>query len=76
MVLTMDELEMIVTGANIAGYMEEQNIIAVSDDTELTQFLVNTMNRYEQIEKEEAWWDIPAWHEYVESVLRQEYGEK
>lgn len=74
--LNRDELEMLVTGANISGYMEEKGMIAVGDDTELTSFLLEQIDVFEADANGEPWWDRPPWHDFIDCKLREQYGAK
>ena len=74
MVLNNTELTMIVTGANMAGYMEQNSRIAIDDDDKLTDLLVDALNKYEQWQEKNDWWDMPSWNDYIEARLLEEYG--
>lgn len=63
------DLEFIVSGANIAGYMESAEKIYVDSDTELTAFLVDEYNKWVNDD-----YANESWQEHIEMRLRQEYG--
>lgn len=73
--LTREELEMLVTGANISGYKEQAGTIAVDDDTDLTDFLLEQIDVFEEEQNGEPWWDRPPWHDWISYKLDEQYGE-
>jgi hypothetical protein len=72
--LNFTELTFIVTGANLAGYMEADEQITASDDEEMTRFLQDCLNEYEQMQEESDWWDAPPWIDYIKAKLIEHYG--
>ena len=45
----MDDMELIVTAANITGYFENAGMIVVGDDMELTQFCLTLYGRIQMM---------------------------
>jgi hypothetical protein len=62
-----DDLVSIVTGANIAGYMEQRGEITVNDDEELTEFLTSQYELYRSEHSDEDWF------EFIKNALLQHY---
>jgi hypothetical protein len=65
----MDDMELIVTAANITGYFENAGKIVVGDDMELTQFCLNVVNKYYQ----DTDIDV-AFPEFVEALVLQTFA--
>lgn len=62
-----EELEYIVAAANVAGYLEKADQIVVSDDCELTCFLVALLN---------AWGgEKDTFVDYADEKLRERFGD-
>ena len=66
-----DDLEYIVTGANIAGFLEHNDCIYVPSDRELTEFLLDRLNAYESTTNEDY-----NWTDYIMDELTLEYGKE
>lgn len=66
-----DDLELIVTGANIAGYLEHNECIYVPSDTELTDFLLDRLRTYYS---DPHGYDDICWAEYIMDELTNRYG--
>lgn len=68
-VVYSETLETIVAGANIAGYMESEDKIAVDDDMTLTDFLVDTYNAWKDDEDK-----IENWYDNIYEALLSKFG--
>jgi len=66
---TSGELEMIVTGAHIAGGMERAYEIDTGTDMELMEFLVDSYNRYMS-----DFDSTESFAEYIERHLLETFG--
>ena len=54
--------------------MEADEQITASDDEEMTGFLQDCLNSYEQMQEESDWWDAPPWIDYIKAKLIEHYG--
>ena len=66
-----DDLEFIVTAANIAGYLEAEGIIFIESDTALTQFILDRYLKYRDSE-----WMSVSFYSYMQNQLIKEFGYK
>lgn len=71
MTCKFDDLEFIVCAANIAGYLEAQEIIYVDSDMDLTEFILNKFKYW----RDEEWTDA-SFNEYIRDQLIHEFGFK
>ena len=67
-----DDLELIVTGANISGMLEHNNCIYVPSDCELTMFLVKKLNDYQSTGHA----DNENWTDFIMDELALQYGKE
>ena len=63
-----DTLQLIITAANLAGYMEKEDKIDVPDDTALMEFIVSAYNDWSTNV------DYVSWDEYIEAALEKRFG--
>ena len=72
--MTRDEVVFIVTGANMAGYMEHANKIAIDDDDQLTSFLLKEYDEWSEkyLDDRLSEYDM-FWNCYIERRLMEEY---
>lgn len=68
---TLGDLEFIVCAANIAGYLEAQEIIYVDSDMCLTEFILNKLKYW----CDEEWTDA-SFEDYIRDQLIDEFGFK
>ena len=68
---TLDDFEFIVCAANIAGYLEAQEIIYVDSDMCLTEFILNKFKYW----RDEEWTDT-SFEDYIRDQLIHEFGFK
>lgn len=66
---TLDDLEFIICAANIAGYLEAQEIIYVDSDMHLTEFILNKFKYW----RDEEWTDA-SFEDYIRDQLINEFG--
>lgn len=66
-----DDLEFIVTAANIAGYLEAEEIIVIDSDTQLTQFILDRYLKYRDNE-----WMSVSYHSYMRDQLIDKFKNK
>ena len=64
-----EDLETIVSGANIAGFLEHHKCIYVPSDRELTEFLIDRLNAYESTTHENE-----NWTDFIMDELTLKYG--
>lgn len=69
-VLSCGDLESIVAGADIAGYLESTQEIVVDTDEELADILLNTYRKWLPLETDDSFLT------YVEKALRKAFGQK
>lgn len=73
--MTRDEVVFIVTGANMAGYMEHANKIAIDDDDQLTSFLLKEYDTWDEKSGNDTLSEYDMfWNCYIERRLMEEYG--
>lgn len=66
--VNMDDMERIVSVANIAGYLENAERIVVEDDRELTKFCLAILEQYYREDER-----ICSFLEYAEAALLDKY---
>ena len=66
-----DDLEFIVSAANIAGYLEAEEIIFIESDMQLTQFILDRYLKYRGAE-----WMSVSFFSYMRNQLIKEFGYK
>ena len=71
MTYEFDDLEFIVCAANIAGYLEAQEIIYVDSDMHLTEFILYKLKYW----RDEEWTDA-SFQDYIRGQLIDEFGFK
>ncbi len=64
------DLELVVSAANQAGYMESNGSIYVDDDTELTEFILEILYEYGELPEE----NTQSFVDYACDRLMEEYG--
>ena len=64
------DLELVVSAANQAGYLESAGKIYVDDDTELTEFILEILYEYGELPEE----DSQSFVDYACDRLLEEYG--
>lgn len=67
--ISFDDIELIVAAANIAGFLEANNKISVSSDTELTEFILKTLEKYQS--KHEI---SMSFNEFIVDALLKEFS--
>ena len=67
-----DDLEFIVTAANIAGYLEAEGIIFIESNTVLTQFILARYLKY----RDSEWTSVAFYNSYIRNQLIKEFGYK
>ena len=67
-----EDLEDIVAAANVAGYLEKDERIFVETDTELTEFLIQTHNKWAAIGGEDN--NDENFLEYAAAELLERFG--
>ena len=72
---TYDEVVSYVTAANIAGYMENEGVIYVPDDDDLTQFIGKQLEIYNSAVECASLGgkEYPIWHDWISDALLKEY---
>lgn len=72
---TRDDITLIVSAANIAGYMEsKEEAIVVDFDDELTSFIVDQLDCYKSSAASALSHD--PWYVWIERALLKKYGWK
>lgn len=65
----MDDVELLVAGANIAGYLEADAKIVLEDDRELATFLISLLEQWYRNDD-----TTDSFVEHVEKVLLERFG--
>ena len=67
----LDDIEMIVTAANISGYLEAGDKISIESDTNLTDFILEKLKDYREIG-----WKYFMFVDFIEYELIKNFGNK
>ena len=69
--LSVEDLQMMLSAANIAGYMEEKDKIVIHDDQDMTNAILDTYKHWLCHDVREAY---PNWLDYVSAELMNRFG--
>lgn len=75
-VLTMDDIEMIVCTANNCGYMECAGLVYVDDDRELAEACIDIINEFDYA-SDQAFVNgttLPNFNRFMETVLKARFS--
>ena len=67
-----DDLEFIVSAANIAGYLEAEGIIFIESNSMLAQFILDRYLKY----RDSEWVSVSFFNSYIRNQLIKEFGYK
>ena len=69
--LSIEDLQMMLSAANIAGYMEEKDKIVIHDDQDMTNAILDTYKHWLCPDVREVY---PNWLDYVSAELMNRFG--
>ena len=69
--LSVEDLQMMLSAANIAGYMEEKDKIVIHDDRDMTNAILHTYKHWLHSDVRES---NPNWLDYVSDEFMNRFG--